>query len=493
MGQPADQLVDGADHEVGLVGDGRRRVAPDQRRLRVEPGRVEPPAAHQRRRRDRLHGGGQDRRRRAVVAGQPDQPGVGEVLREAQEEADVGAAERVDRLVRVADRAEVAVGRAEQPQQLVLHRVDVLVLVDEDPPPPLPVPLDQRPVVRAAARTGRRHQLVQVDQVLLAQQRARTPRRRRRPRRAGRRALGVVGDPEARRQPGRRGVLPQDRQPQRVERGDRDVLGDRAEQPVEPVPQLLGGPPGEGDRQACSGKTSSSAQRYAMRWVSVRVLPVPGPATISSGPPGADAATRCIASSRSSRPVPTSSIPASIGSNGSCGDGGGAIGGAGGGAGASLRRPPRRRRGRLAGVGGPPARRRAGALRRHGYVEQRLRPAGAGARAQLRRVEERDHAVLAVVAGRPGDLAAPQPADRPRRAAPRRPGRSRPAARWCRISSSGPSAATSVVELPLDRLRLRADAVDLAEDLGQRDQVGDRAGRAPGGARPAGRPAPRPG
>ena len=75
-----------------------------------------------------------------------------------------------------------------------------------------------------------------------------------------------------------------------------------------------------------------------MRWVSVRVLPVPGPATISSGPPGAEAATRCIASSRSSRPVPTSSMPASIGSNGSCGDGGGG----GGSAAAGLRRLARR-------------------------------------------------------------------------------------------------------------------------------------------------------
>lgn len=83
----------------------------------------------------------------------------------------------------------------------------------------------------------------------------------------------------------------------------------------------------------CSGKTFSSAQRYAIRCVRVRVLPVPGPATMSSGPPGAEAATRCIASSRSSRPVPTSSMPDSIGSNGSCGDGGDAIGGAGGGVG----------------------------------------------------------------------------------------------------------------------------------------------------------------
>ena len=83
--QPADQLVDRADDEVGLVGDRAGGVPADQRRLRVEPGRVEPPAADQRGRRDGLHGGGQDRRRRAVVAGQPDQPGVGEVLREAQE------------------------------------------------------------------------------------------------------------------------------------------------------------------------------------------------------------------------------------------------------------------------------------------------------------------------------------------------------------------------------------------------------------------------
>ena len=63
-----------------------------------------------------------------------------------------------------------------------------------------------------------------------------------------------------------------------------------------------------------------------MRCVNVRVFPVPGPATMSSGPPGAEAATRWSASSRSSSPVPTSSIPASIGSNGSCGDGGGGIG-----------------------------------------------------------------------------------------------------------------------------------------------------------------------
>jgi hypothetical protein len=67
-----------------------------------------------------------------------------------------------------------------------------------------------------------------------------------------------------------------------------------------------------------------------MRCVSVRVFPVPGPATTSSGPPGADAATRCSASSRSSSPVPTSSMPASTGSHGRCGEADGATGGGGG-------------------------------------------------------------------------------------------------------------------------------------------------------------------
>jgi hypothetical protein len=37
------------------------------------------------------------------------------VGREALEVRDVRAAERIDRLVRIADRAEVAVGRAQQP------------------------------------------------------------------------------------------------------------------------------------------------------------------------------------------------------------------------------------------------------------------------------------------------------------------------------------------------------------------------------------------
>ena len=45
---------------------------------------------------------------------------------------DVGAAEPVDRLVRIADREDVPVLAREQLQQPVLRVVRVLVLVDED-------------------------------------------------------------------------------------------------------------------------------------------------------------------------------------------------------------------------------------------------------------------------------------------------------------------------------------------------------------------------
>src|SRR3954463_103383 len=111
--------------------------------FRGHPGRGGPTAADQRGRRYGLHGGGQDRGARTVVAGQADRAGVDEVLVEAQEVLHVGAAEGVDGLVGVADRAQVAVGRAEQAQQLVLDLVDVLVLVHEDPLPLLAVLLGQ--------------------------------------------------------------------------------------------------------------------------------------------------------------------------------------------------------------------------------------------------------------------------------------------------------------------------------------------------------------
>ena len=67
--------------------------------------------------------------------------GIGEVLLEIEDVADVGVAETVDRLILVADHGQVPVLGAEQLKQPVLGVVRILVLVDqhvaEGPAPPL--------------------------------------------------------------------------------------------------------------------------------------------------------------------------------------------------------------------------------------------------------------------------------------------------------------------------------------------------------------------
>jgi hypothetical protein len=81
---------------------------------------------------DQARGGGQDVRGRAVVALEPDHLGPGEVLFEAQDVADLGPAPAIDRLVVVADAAEIVVAAGEQAQPEVLGHVGVLVLVDQE-------------------------------------------------------------------------------------------------------------------------------------------------------------------------------------------------------------------------------------------------------------------------------------------------------------------------------------------------------------------------
>ena len=76
--------------------------------------------------------GAEDRVRRAVVLLERDRLRAREVALEVEDVVDVGAAEAVDRLVRVADGEHVPVLRGEQLQQPVLRVVRVLVLVDED-------------------------------------------------------------------------------------------------------------------------------------------------------------------------------------------------------------------------------------------------------------------------------------------------------------------------------------------------------------------------
>ena len=80
---------------------------------------------------DEAGGGGEDVALGAVVALQPDDLGAGKVLLEAQDVVDLGAAPAVDRLVVVADAADVGRAAGDQPQPEILGDVGVLVLVDQ--------------------------------------------------------------------------------------------------------------------------------------------------------------------------------------------------------------------------------------------------------------------------------------------------------------------------------------------------------------------------
>ena len=81
--------------------------------------------------RDETVGSGEDVRRRAVVLLKPDDLGAGEILLEAKDVGDLGAAPGIDRLVVVADDAEVAARLGEELQPFVLGLVGVLIFVDE--------------------------------------------------------------------------------------------------------------------------------------------------------------------------------------------------------------------------------------------------------------------------------------------------------------------------------------------------------------------------
>src|SRR5947209_17180737 len=58
--------------------------------------------------RDQMRGGGEDMSGRAVIALEPDDFRAGKILLEAQDVVDVGAAPAVDRLIVIADTADVA-------------------------------------------------------------------------------------------------------------------------------------------------------------------------------------------------------------------------------------------------------------------------------------------------------------------------------------------------------------------------------------------------
>ena len=110
----------------------RRPQAPGRPQRLLYPGGVLP---------DQRVRGVEDLGGGAVVVFQPEGAGAGKVLAEPAEVPVVGPPERVDRLVVVPDHEDIAV-RGQQPDEAVLHRAGVLVLVHEQVPHP---PLDELP------------------------------------------------------------------------------------------------------------------------------------------------------------------------------------------------------------------------------------------------------------------------------------------------------------------------------------------------------------
>ena len=82
--------------------------------------------------RDEAVGGGENVRSRAIILFETDDLRAGEVMLEAEDVGDLGAAPAVDRLIVVADDAKVAARLGEQLQPFVLGLVRVLIFVDED-------------------------------------------------------------------------------------------------------------------------------------------------------------------------------------------------------------------------------------------------------------------------------------------------------------------------------------------------------------------------
>ena len=232
-------------------------------------------------------------------------------------------------------------------------------------------------------------------------------------------------------------------------------------------------------RQDC-GAAPRSAIWPAIRCARVRVLPVPGPAMIISGPSASTAA--CWSGSRSPagpRPAAGRCPRAGAGRRGRCRRRPRPGSRSGGGQSVRRRRPgrSRRRASPVAGAGG-----RAGP----GHLEER------GGPVELAGTEQPHDAVFAVVSGLPAYLAPAQPRYRLGQQGAARPAeivyRTSP-----RMPSSGPSAATSRLDLGADFLALRAGGQDFADDLRQLHKIGESGRARRADSRPAGQQAPPPG
>jgi hypothetical protein len=294
--QPVDLVGDERGLVVLVVGDVADHLVP------VALVRPQPLVAAVRVAGDDGVGGREDALGGAVVLLQQDRARVREVLLELDDVADARAAEGVDRLVGVADHAQLGRFRPRHrrchqlPDELVLGVVGVLVLVDEHVPEPAPVvlrdggqPIQQRDrlhdQVVEVERVGRAQALlvdgvdvgdlalvlvggagrgvVRGDQLVLE---VRDLRREPARRELLRVELEVAGDEPD--QPARvvgvvhrerradaevLGLAPQDANAHRVERGDPHRVGPPPDESVDPILHLGRGLVGEGDRHDLAG------------------------------------------------------------------------------------------------------------------------------------------------------------------------------------------------------------------------------------------------
>ena len=230
-------------------------------------------------RRNDLRGGGDDGAGRAIVARKPHGPGRRVILSKAVEAGRIGATKAVDRLVGVADRAQVAVGRRQQGQQPVLLLVDILEFVDRDPPQAARGRARRCAASDIRTRTDKRDEIVEVDPVAQRHRAGIGRPRLRRPRRppssacaspwrcarSSRSALCALSSSVAassamrsaspatrkpRPRPAARRMLAQDGEAERMEGMDGDLVRAVGEQACKALAHLAGGAAGEGDGEA---------------------------------------------------------------------------------------------------------------------------------------------------------------------------------------------------------------------------------------------------
>ena len=294
---------------------------------------------------DDAGGGGEDVRGGAVVLLEPDDLRAGEVLLEAEDVADLGAAPAVDRLVVVADAADVVVGAGEEAEPEVLGDVGVLVFVDEDVAEPALV-LGEDVGVVLEDGDGVEQEVAEVAGVEGARgaagrrrrARCRGGRRRRIPRRGRARAGAARFFQPSMRLARRRGgqrfssmfaawmswrsrrswssvsrMVKFDLRPTSSAWRRRMRTESEWKVPSQGMPSMT--PPTRWPTRAfisraallvkvtariSLGQARPVLSRWAMRAVSAVVLPVPAPARTSTGPSSASTAARC-AGLRSSR------------------------------------------------------------------------------------------------------------------------------------------------------------------------------------------------